>query len=219
MMPVRWYERTGGERPREPEGWHPHWLLVLGLLLLVTVASRSYWLPLFARALIASQEAVPADAIVVLNGGSGSRQELAVALFKKGYAPILVSSGRAPYLPGSNESFAKLGADYMVSLGAPRDALILLPDTASTRDEALACLQLARESGFGSLLVITDNYHTRRARLTFRKVFDGTGVRVILVAAEPEWFSAKTWWTEERSLLAVLDEYSKLAFYLARGWI
>ena len=218
-MPVRWYERTGGEGTPQRSGWRPHWLLALGLLLLIAVVARTYWLPLFSRALIATQEAVPADAIVVLAGGSGSREELAVTLFEKGYAPALVSSGEAPHLPGFRTSLAGLSADYMVSLGAPRDAMILLPDTAGTRDEALACLQLAQENGLASLLVITDNYHTRRARLAFGKVFDGSGVRIVLVGAEPEWFSVNTWWTQERSLLAVLDEYSKLAFYLARGWV
>jgi uncharacterized SAM-binding protein YcdF (DUF218 family) len=218
-MPVRWYERTGGEGTRQRDGWRPHWLLALGLLLLIALATRTYWLPLFSRVLIATQEAVPADAIVVLAGGSGSREELAVALFKKGYAPSLVSSGEAPHLPGFQPSLAELSADYMVSLGAPRDAMILLPDTTSTRDEALACLQLAREGGLTSLLVITDSYHTRRARLTFGKVFDGSGVRVILVGAEPDWFSANTWWTQERSLLAVLDEYAELVLYVVKGWV
>ncbi len=218
-MPVRWYERTGDEGRSQREGWHPHWLLILGALLFVALVSRAYWLPLVAKALIASQEAVPADAIVVLNGDGGSRQELAVALYQKGYAPVLVSSGGSRHLPGFEQSLAKLGADCMVTLGAPREALVLLPDPASTRDEALACLQLASESGFTSMLVITDSYQTRRARLTFRKVFDGTGVRIILVGADPEWFSANTWWTEERSLQAVLGEYGELALYLAKGWL
>ena len=122
-------------------------------------------------------------------------------------------------MPGFKQSFASLGADYMVSLGAPRDTMILLPDTTSTRDEALACLQLAQESGVGSLLVITDSYHTRRARLTFRKVFEGSDVRIIVVGAEPAWFAPNSWWTQERSLLAVLEEYTKLAFYLTKGWV
>jgi uncharacterized SAM-binding protein YcdF (DUF218 family) len=142
-----------------------------------------------------------------------------VALFKKGYAPALVSSGTAPYLPGVRQSFAELGADYMVSLGAPRDAMILLPDTTSTRDEALACRQLAQENGLTSLLVITDNFHTRRARLTFRNAFADSGIRIILVGAEPEWFPVNVWWTQERSLLAVLEEYAKLILYLIKGWI
>jgi uncharacterized SAM-binding protein YcdF (DUF218 family) len=218
-MPVRWYERTGGEGPRERDGWQPNGLLVAGLLLFIALITQAYWLPLVARVLIVAQEAVPADAIVVLGGGSGSREELAVALYKKGYAPTLVSSGEAPHLPGYTQSFAKLSADYMVGLGVPRDVVVLLPDTTSTRDEALACLHLARENGLTSLLVITDSYHTRRARLTFRKVFNGTEVRIIVAGAEPDWFAARTWWTQERSLLAVLDEYAKLAYYLAKGWI
>lgn len=218
-MPVRWYERTGGEGTQQRDGWRPTRLLAVGLLLLLALTTRAYWLPLFSRALNASQEAIPTDAIVVLGGGSGSRQELAVTLYNKGYAPALVSSGEAPHLPGFEQSFAKLGADYMVGLGAPREALILLPDTTSTRDEALACMQLAREYELTSLLVITDSYHTRRARMAFRKVFDGSEVRIIVAGAEPAWFEANNWWTQERSLLAVLEEYATLALYAAKGWI
>lgn len=217
-MPVRWYERTGGEGAREPDGWRPHWLLIVGALIFIVLVTQAYWLPLLSKALITTQEAVPADAIVVLGGGNGSRQDLAVALAKKGYAPVIVSSGEPPNLPGFEQSFAALGADYMVSLGAPRDAMILLPDTTSTRDEALACLQLAQENGLSSLLVITDNYHTRRARMTFNKVFEGSGVRIIVVGAEPTWFTPESWWTAERSLLAVLEEYAKLALYITKGW-
>lgn len=218
-MPVRWYERTGGNGTQQRGGWRPNWLLAAGLLLLLALATRAYWLPLFSRALDASQEAIPADAIVVLGGGSGSRQEMAVALFNKGYAPTLVSSGEVPHLPGFEQSLARLSADYMAALGAPREAMVLLPDTASTRDEALACLQLAHEYELTSLLVITDSYHTRRARLTFRKVFEGSGVRIIVTGAEPPWFSTDNWWTQERSLLAVLEEYAKLALYVTRGWV
>ncbi len=218
-MPVRWYERTGSDGMREPDGRRSRGLLIVGVLFIIALATQAYWLPLPARFLIVSQEAVPTDAIVVLSGGSGSRQELAVALASKGYAPTLVSSGAAPRLPGFEQSFAALGADYMVSLGAPREAMILLPDTTSTREEALACQQLVQESGLTSLLVITDNYHTRRARLTFGKVFADSPVRILVVGAEPAWFAPERWWQDERSLLTVLEEYATLAVYLTRGWL
>ena len=89
-------------------------------------------------------------------------------------------------------------------------------DLAADGEEGLA---LARERGWRTLLVVTAEHHSRRAWLTFRKAYRGSGVDVVLIAARGEWYDPGSWWQEERTFLAVWEEYLKLAYYLARGYL
>ncbi len=193
--------------------------LALVILVLALVLARELWLPLLARVLIVDQPPSHADAILVLGGGDGSRQDRAIELYQQGYAPLLISSGESPLLPDFDASFAVLGADYMVARGVPREAILLMEQTTSTQEEAAQSLQLAREQGLTSLLVVTDHYHTRRSWLTFRRAYRDSGIAVSMAAATPQWFDAAHWWQSERSLLAVIEEYEKLVYYLLRGYI
>ena len=188
-------------------------------LLLALVLARGLWLPLVARALIVDQPPNHADAILVLGGGDGSRQDRAIELYQQGYAPLLISSGESPLLPDYDESYAALGANYMVARGIPREAILLLEETTSTQEEAAQSLQLAREQGFTSLLVVTDQYHTRRAWMAFRRAYRGSGLQTTMVAATSQWFDVAHWWQSERSLIAVIEEYEKFVYYLLRGYI
>lgn len=215
----KWYQRR---EDRWLEGAHGRrwWRLVgVGVVLLVIVLGHRQWLPILARALVLEQPPGLASAILVLGGGDGSREDRGLELYLQGLAPVIITSGEKPQLPGQERTYAELSADYLTVRGVARDAILLMPQTTSTRDEAMASLSLAHERGFSSLLVITDSPHTRRAWLTFRRIFHGSGIRVAIVAAHPSWFNPKTWWLEERSLLTVFTEYEKLAFYLTRGYL
>ncbi|MHB0857629.1 MAG: YdcF family protein [Anaerolineae bacterium] len=193
--------------------------LFILLLLLLPLLRPSCWLPAIARVLIVDQAPTPADAILVLGGGDGSRQDRAIALYAQGYAPVVISSGERPMLPGVWQSYARLAADYMVERGVPREAIALFEDTTSTREEALAARTWAQEQGYTSLLVVTDAYHTRRSALTMRRAFRETSVRITVVAAQAPWFDAGSWWAAERPLLAVFEEYVKFGYYTLKGYI
>ena len=52
---------------------------------------------------------------------------------------------------------------------------------------ALVMRQLAERRGYRALLIVTDNYHTGRARLTFRKALRRCEARLAFVAATPDW--------------------------------
>jgi uncharacterized SAM-binding protein YcdF (DUF218 family) len=218
-MPRKWYQRTDSDwSQRHPPGSPPVGVLVL-ILLVVLVISHRLWMPAVARVLFVDELPTHADAIFILGGGDGSRQDRAIALYKEGLAPLVISSGEAPKLPDSQRTFAEVGADYMLARGVPAQSILLMGETTSTYDEAQASLELAKARGFSTLLVVSDHYHLGRSRLVFRHVFRGSGIRPIFVAANPNWFDANAWWTQERSLLAVFEEYEKLLFYLLRGYL
>ena len=118
-MPKKWYERNGTADPAEATRGPrtvPTLVLVLLACLLVFLAAR-WWLPVMARVLMVDEPVVPADAILVLGGGDGSRQDRAIEIYRSGLAPIIISSGEKPLLPGFKESYAEVGALYMVERG------------------------------------------------------------------------------------------------------
>ncbi len=217
-MRTRWYQRpdTNLPRSRSPRNWR---LPIAIALVLLVILSYRWWLAGLAHVLWVDQPPMQADAILVLGGGDGSRQDRAIALYRQGWAPLIISSGEKPFLPDFERSFAELGADYMVARGIPREHILLIPATTSTYDEAIASLALARERSFVSLIIVTEHYHSGRSSLTFHHVYRGTNIRLTFVSAYPAWFDGEAWWTNERSLLAVCEEYEKLIYYLLKGYL
>jgi uncharacterized SAM-binding protein YcdF (DUF218 family) len=216
-MPKRWYERTGDTWLPRASRSYSRWLILL--IAVLVVISYHWWLGGLARALIVDQAPVKANAILVLGGGDGSRQDRAIQLYQAGWATHIVSCGAKPDLPDIERTVAKMGADYMAARGIPREDIMPMETATDTYEEAVMGLSLARTNGFASLLVVTDAQHTGRASLVFRHVFRGSNVRLVFVAAYPAWLPLDAWWTQERAFGAVAEEYGKLVFYLFRGYL
>jgi uncharacterized SAM-binding protein YcdF (DUF218 family) len=216
---AKWYQRTDSRRARGTVLPYLRGLLLVLLALVAIAISHRWILTTMARCLTADQTPVQADAIMVLGGGDGSRQDRAMELYEAGLAPTIISSGEAPYLPGFTKTFAELGAEYMVARGIAQEDILLINNSTSTQDEALYSRQLAGERGYETLLVVTDDYHMRRAAWTFRKAYRRVDIDLIFVAADPEWCDAEDWWLHERSLIAVVEEYEKMLFYMLKGYL
>lgn len=192
--------------------------LCLGGLALLCV-THSLWLTAIARFLIVSESPQAADAILVLGGGSGEREQSATRLYLESYASYIITSGKQHMTPGEERSFAEISAVYVQSQGVPEQAILLLSETESTRDEAVDSLALLREKGWRSLIVVSDPFHMRRSAWAFKKVYQGSEIRLTFVAAPDSWFRLERWWTRERELIAVTQEYEKLLLYLLKGWL
>ena len=155
-----------------------------------------------------------ADAIVVLGGDWKGRIDRAVELYRRGVAPRLVVSGGRPVGPELTE--ARYLAELAVRRGVPRGALLLEERSYSTWTNALQVRELARELGLRRLVVVTSDWHSRRARWTFQRVLGPDGVRV-LSAPSPEWrFSLRRWWQSPEGGETVLLEYVRLLWYVVR---
>ncbi len=139
-----------------------------------------------------------ADAIVVLGDDNfrGDRASRAAELFHAGWAPHVVASGRMlrPYM-----GVADLIERDLETRGVPPSAVIRFPQNAAdTREEAEALHTLAADHNWHRLLVVTSNYHTRRARYIFRRVFPPT-ITISVVSAPDSDFVADQWWTSRKS--------------------
>lgn len=129
---------------------------------------------------------VASDAIVCLGGGTDlpnlpnaagwERIYTATQVFADGYAPVVVFSGRGPSLLSEAEVYA----DAAMWLGIPREAILNdpHPDTTAEHPASLLDLEGGRFTRRSRLLVVTSDWHSRRALLTFRKQ-GFTDVRIV----------------------------------------
>lgn len=146
-----------------------------------------------ARTLIVEDELLPADAIVVIGDDNypADRAARAAELFRGRWAPVVVASGRylRPYA-----SLADVIARDLVERQVPADAIVPLRHRAdSTRAEAMAVAELARERRWRRLILVTSSYHTRRARFIFRGALP-RDVELRVASAVDSDFDPEAWW-------------------------
>lgn len=121
-----------------------------------------------------------ADAIVVLgaplradgtlSGVSEERVKTGVDLWRRGFAPVLVISGGGP---GRLLADMPREADVMAArareLGIPDAALRVERESLSTADNARNTARLLLTEGRRRVWLVTQPFHTRRARAWFRR--------------------------------------------------
>jgi uncharacterized SAM-binding protein YcdF (DUF218 family) len=197
-------------------------LVVLALLALVAVAHRPL-LRAAGDALVVNEPGPPADAIVVVAGGTPSREARAAALFQAGGAPRVLVSRQ--FVPGRVQTLIEMGIrplDFqgesvrvLEKLGVPRDAIVTLDQPVEiTETELRQVVVAARARGWHRVTLVTSGPHTRRVRLIWRREAAGA-IEAGIVGAPDECSSADGWWRRRRCSEAVLHEYLGLfALYL-----
>lgn len=184
-------------------------LLILILLLMATavfVASSGTIL----RLLTVGDAPRPADAIVLLAGSMKERAPTAAMLYRQGYAPRVLVSDDGIFSAWSTEYNRNLyqvewAEEELVKLGVPRSAIVRLPCLGSgTIYESMATKREMGSSGIRSIIVVTSDYHTRRAGWTFRHTLGG--------AAKVQTFPARS----EVGRQGLFVEVVKLVYYRVR---
>ena len=179
-----------------------------------------------ARLLIVSAPLHHADAIIVLSGSRAftERASLAADLYKAGQSSRIILTnddqrGGWSNVEQRNLYFYESAARELRLFGVPEAAITVIPQpVSSTRDEALLIRDYCERAQLQSILVVTSAYHSRRALRTFRRVFEGNGKTVGLMATVPGWQSPEPafWWRYRRGWPMVAGEYLKLGYYVLR---
>jgi uncharacterized SAM-binding protein YcdF (DUF218 family) len=191
-------------------------VLVFGVLYL----GRTCWLTEAAAFLDVAEPPRAVDYVQVLGGGDDTRPFVAATLYKKGWARQVLFAPPRPSLAvrnGEVPAEQEIIRRVLVARGVPAQALVLLGGEAdSTRDEAAALAQFLESRPDRSVAVVTNAFHTRRARSIFRKVLGERAAQVFFVAAPVDGFNGHDWWCYEAGLRTYADEYIKWAFYSLR---
>jgi uncharacterized SAM-binding protein YcdF (DUF218 family) len=186
-------------------------LISAATLALFLYLSSSWWLPWAGNFLVA-REGPPrkADAALVLAGDSfGHRIMRAAELAREGLVPLVFVSGPSE-LYGFSED--QLAIRYAVSKGAQAEWFVGVPNHAnSTEDEALSILPDLKRRGVKRLLLVTSNFHTRRATRIFRKYAERLGVSIDIhpVAAKDALYDPDRWWQSRPAQKTFLLEWTK----------
>jgi uncharacterized SAM-binding protein YcdF (DUF218 family) len=156
----------------------------------------------------------PADVIIVLGDDNyaGDRAFHAAELYRSGVAPVVVASGR---MLRANVSIADLMEHDLESFGIPASSVVKFSQRASnTKQEAEALSGLISRSGWKRILIVTSNYHARRAAFIFDRVLP-SNLSLHVSGARDSEFNPSDWWETRQGQKLLLDE---LLGYLAARW-
>jgi uncharacterized SAM-binding protein YcdF (DUF218 family) len=191
-------------------------MLLLAALLLVLYLARGRLLAAAARLLDVSEPPRAVDAVMILGGSADTRPLVAAALIRAGLARrALVPTGQSA--PENEEDLVppehELIRGVLRARGVPDEAIVKLPgEVASTSDEARALCRFLDAEPDVTVAVVTNGYHTRRARMLFRHELGDRMARVVFFAAPAGW-DADNWWRSEEGFTSYLTEYVKLLYY------
>ena len=192
-------------------------LFVLVLCLVVYLARRPL-LRFAGESWMIEDPLERADAIIVLSDDNfyADRATHAADLYRHGMAPLVVASGRRlrPYA-----GIAELMEHDLIERGVPKDKILgIAHDAENTREEAEALAPQAVQRKWRSVIVVTSNYHARRARYIFTQVFPAE-VQVRVSSAVDGSFDPEHWWQKRVSIKELTREMAGMvvAIWELRG--
>jgi hypothetical protein len=195
--------------------------LFIALYFVVTL----YRIPLLTALggyLIVEHEPEKADVIVCLAGKNVERSLAVVDAYRKGLAPYIFMAKKSK--PDGFEYLTKKVRNYpddfdlftsiMEGFQIPEKVILSPVDRVdNTLDEARLVHKFVLDRGFKSLILITSLTHSRRAWLTFTKVFKDDGIKIISLPSHYQLFNPKDWWKKRKCIKDLILEYQKVIYY------
>ncbi len=181
--------------------------LATAALVALLVITHTVWFRWLGQFLVQDQPPFQADAVLVLAGDwNGDRVLKGAELVKQGFAPVALISG-PDYIYGINEG--EMGIEFAVRKGYPRESFQLLTSSSfSTREEAASLAPALRARGIHKLMIVTNDFHTRRAGRFFRSRLD-PDIEVRMIAVPDRFFSPGGWWHNREGEKVFFYEWSK----------
>ncbi|EKN68566.1 YdcF family protein [Schinkia azotoformans] len=190
--------------------------IFLGILLILIIIGFVVKNPLLqsvADFLIADETAEKSDALIVLGGEiKGERTKRAVELYNQGFVGTLIFSD------GTDLSWRTKAVDEMIvlasELGIPDTAIKKETDSRSTYENAVYSKKLMLDNGFKSAIVVTTDWHSKRSKFIFDKVFAGSDIKLTYANAPDDRIdSLRDWWQDSEKQQIVLTEWAKFIIY------
>jgi uncharacterized SAM-binding protein YcdF (DUF218 family) len=190
----------------------------LGLAALILVAHAPA-LRAIGRALVVEDSPARADAIVVVAGGTPSREYTAATLYRAGLAPEVVLSN--PVTPDRVRELIALGIrrlDFqgearlaLEKRGVPAHAIVALPTPVKTTEAELKAVgEASRGHGWRRVILVTSPHHSRRVKLVWSREAPAD-IEALVRVSQEDGSLDEDWWRKRRQAEAVLHEYLGLA--------
>ncbi|HXN54021.1 MAG TPA: YdcF family protein [Candidatus Acidoferrum sp.] len=183
--------------------------VVVVLVLAVLYLARHPIFRLVGEGWVVEDTLERSDAILVLSDDNfyADRATRASQVYRQGLGPIVVASGRRlrPYA-----GIAELMEHDLIERGVPKDKILRVAhDANNTREEATTLAQTAKQKKWRSVIVVTSNFHTRRARYIFSHVFP-EDIRIRITGAGDGDFDPERWWEKRVSVKELIREMAAM---------
>jgi uncharacterized SAM-binding protein YcdF (DUF218 family) len=176
---------------------------------IVLLAFLLLWLVAQSGGFLVVDQPQKADVIVVLAGETEHRPARALQLLGQGYADRVVIDVPDARIYGS--TYVELARGWAKAL--PQAALVSICPIhgLSTKAEAAESADCVRQVGARSILLVSSDFHTRRARSVFERQLPQATIRVA-AAYDPEQFGAP-WWRHRQWAKTNVDEWMRLIWW------
>jgi hypothetical protein len=152
------------------------------------------------------------DAILVLAGETDRRPQRALELLCQGYGRRVVLD-----VPTNAKLYEftqiELAQKYIEDLPQPAPVSICPINGLSTKDESREAEKCLQREGAKSVLIVTSDFHTRRALEVFRREFPEREYSV--AAARNDQGFGSRWWTHRQWAKTFVDEWLRLIWWKA----
>jgi len=180
--------------------------LILLVALIIIFISAGNWL-------VIDENNSKSDVIIVISGGHGERVRHAVKLYQEHYADTLLLSG----CPGNNNLNEAIPMrDLAVELGVPPGNIILdvlESHGLGTGVQAVSIREMIKKHQFKSGILVTSNFHTRRAAFIFKRALKNMDMKLSVAYPGHDTFDPNNWWNSKRNFTKTLSEFVKLVWY------
>jgi len=184
-------------------GMKPAFIVILLAVALLVLTSGSF---------LIVNDPQPSDAIIVLAGETDRRPARGLELLAANYAPKMILD-----VPANAKIYQwnmlELAQRYVQALPRGRAIVICPIYGLSTKAEALDVAGCLKPLGARRLLLVTSDYHTRRALSTFRHELPETEFSVA-AANDPAQFGS-SWWQHRQWAKLNFDEWLKFVWWQA----
>jgi len=154
----------------------------------------------------------PSDVIVVLAGETDRRPARALELLQQGYGKRVLID-----VPAESNIYTftqlDLAQKYVRSLPQAAAVSVCPIVGLSTKDESRDVEKCLTQMNAGAVLIVTSDFHTRRALSIFRRELPGRAFSVA-AAYDGAQFDAR-WWTHRQWAKTLVDEWLRLLWWNA----
>lgn len=177
-----------------------------------------------------SDQPAPADVIIIPGCSSPEVAELAARLWREGYAPLVVPTGkysikrgsfrppsvRQEEYPGPYRTECEFFTDVLRRGGVPESAILGEDASTYTRENAVFSAHLLLSRGIlpRRAILCTKAYHARRCLMYFAEAFPDT--ELLVCTAETSGIGRDSWADSELGVLCVMGEVERCGAQFAQ---
>lgn len=159
--------------PRPPRRRSWVFRLVVGALLMVVLVVGTTAFRVWQVARVDDRQ--PVDAVIVLGAAQYDGEPSSIFAFRLRHAEALYEDGLAPRIvttggnrAGDAHTEAEAGREYLIERGVPARDVIAVAEGSDTLGSLQAVAARAAQDGWSSALVVSDPWHSLRARTMAR---------------------------------------------------